>query len=188
MLFLTGLHGAGKTTVADILISCNFGYPIELGGTLRKIHFKTAPELSFGLWCEEGERLYGKNFTDDILIKEITKQREEIVAKKSLFKDLIIVGSRSYGGIEYIINKVPIINNRENIIIYIDVETDILRQRYNLREKKNLSSQEFESLLDNDRRIGIETIKPYAGIIVTNSESMERLKCEVEKLIISKLK
>lgn len=188
MLFLTGSHGAGKTTIANMLISCNFGYPIELGGTLRKMHFKIAPELSFGLWCEKGEKMYGKNFTDDILIKEIIKQKEEVVAKKSLFKDLIIVGSRSYGGIEYIINRVPIINNRKNIIIYIDVETDILRQRYNLREKKNLSPQEFELVLDNDRRIGIETIKPHADIIIGNSESEEELKNKVEKLIISKLK
>ncbi len=188
MLFLTGSHGAGKTTVANILISCNFGYPIELGGILRKMHFKIAPESSFGLWCEVGERAYGKNFTDDILIKEINKQREEILTKKSFSKDLIIVGSRSYSGIEYIINKVPIINNRKNIIVYIDVENDILRQRYNLREKKNLNPQEFELVLDNDRRIGIETIKPHADIIITNSESVERLKNEVEKLIISKLK
>ncbi|MBU4348086.1 AAA family ATPase [Patescibacteria group bacterium] len=188
MLFLTGPHGSGKTTVANILVSCNFGYPIELGGTLRKAHIKIAPELSFGLWCEKGEKIYDKNFTDEILAKEINKQKEEILAQKSFFKDLIIVGSRSYSGIEYIINKVPIINNRKNIIIYIDVANDILRQRYNLREKKNLSPQEFELILENDRRIGIESIKPHADIIISNSESEEKLKSEVKKLITTILK
>lgn len=188
MLFLTGSHGAGKTTIANILISCNFGYPIELGGILRKTHFNIAPELSFGLWCEEGEKIYGKNFTDDILVKEINKQRKKILTKKSSSKDLIIVGSRSYSGIEFIIDKVPIINNRKNIIIYIDVANDILRQRYNLREKKNLNPQEFELILENDRRIGIESIKPHADIIISNSESEEKLKSEVEKLTNTILK
>ena len=78
MIFLTGPHGGGKTTTAEILVSYNFDY-IDLGPVLRKRHKKENSEISFELWCRVGEDKYGADFTNAIIAEEIIKKQKEIL-------------------------------------------------------------------------------------------------------------
>jgi len=187
MIFLTGHHAAGKTTVAKALAFYNFTC-LELGTILREKWHNEAPEIKFNLWYRSKERTYGQTFTDRVLVKEIKKQIKNVINTTKKPQDLILVGNRSLSGIQYIINKVPLFNNRKNIIIFISAPTKILKKRYCVREKKQISFKNFQLLLKKDRQLGIETIIPYADFKIYNNGSKQQLMKTTKKIIFSKLK
>jgi dephospho-CoA kinase len=185
MIFLTGPHASGKTMVSKIFSTYGF-ICIELGTTLRAKHKEESQGLDFKDWCQEEEKKYGVNFTDKIIVNKI---KEEINKLKNLLivQDLVIVGSRSYSGIEYIIEKVTPINQRNNAILYLDAPYEILKERYCFREKVEMNDEEFNYLLEKDRQIGIETIASRANYYIWNNESEDKLKKDLELILFSNL-
>lgn len=182
MIFLTGPHGAGKTTLSEILSNYNFAY-IDLGGILRKKHFIEHPNISFESWRRIGEEKNGTYFTDDIIIEEIKERKKEILSKSDIVQDLVIVGSRSHKGIKYIIDRISRLNDRRNIIIYIDAPIDVLKERCCTRDQRKSTMQEFKELLNKDVRIGIETILPYIDFKISNDGSKEELEEKIKKIV-----
>jgi dephospho-CoA kinase len=186
MIFLAGPHGAGKTTVAEILAGHNFIY-LDLGGVLRKKHQEENPEISFDMWCKDNEKLSGPSFTDDVIVREIEKIHCDINKGNVLPRDLVIVGSRSLKGIKYIIEKIPNFNGCKNFIVYIDAPAEILIRRYCFRESKQLTLDDFRVLLERDIQIGLPSIVSAADIRIVNSGSMQALENATYKLIINQL-
>jgi len=186
MIFLTGPHGAGKTTVAEILAGHNFIY-LDLGGVLRKKHWEENSGISFDVWCKENEKLNGPSFTDDVIAGEIERIRCDINKGNVLPRDLVIVGSRSLKGIKYIIEKIPNFNGCKNFVVYIDAPAEILMQRYCDRENKQLTMDDFKALLERDIQIGLPSIVPVADIRILNSDSMQSLENAIQELIINQL-
>ena len=186
MIFLTGHHGAGKTTVAEILTNYNFIY-IDLGGILRKKHQEEDPEISFESWCEKNENIKGLSFTDDVIVGAIKNTCQSISLTHNPPRDLVVVGSRSITGIQYIIEKIPSFNGCKNFIVYIDASIDDLMQRYCDREGKRFSLDEFNALLERDVQIGLPSIISCADIRIFNNGSMQKLEEMTEKLIINQL-
>ena len=135
MIFLAGPHGAGKTTVAEMLSEYDFEY-LDLGGILRRKHKAEAEDINFELWCQQKEKIFGPTFTDDIIVEEVKKHKERILSQLNSVQDLIIVGSRSFRGLKYIINKVGLFKNKKNVIIYIDAPISVLQRHYCLKEHK----------------------------------------------------
>jgi dephospho-CoA kinase len=182
MLFLTGPHGAGKTTVAKILTGYNFSY-IDLGGTLRERHKKEDCGIDFESWCKKNENDKGKFFTDDLIVEEIKKMIADISSGPDTPKDIAIVGSRSFNGIQYITQRINSFKGLKNTIIYIDTPPNILIERYCKREGKRLSAPEFGLLLEKDKRLGLPSIEIKADVKITNNGSMEDLRKKIEKII-----
>ena len=186
MIFLTGPHAAGKTTSAKILSRYGFVY-IELGAILRRVHLKEGEGVDFEKWLQRGEIAFGIHFTDDILVEEIKKKMKRTLYKSAAIQDIVIVGSRSFQGIQYIINKTPIFNKRKNIIIYMDSPVETLKARYSLRTGKQFDSKEFQLLLDKDYEIGLKTIIRHADFKIWNNGSKGDLKRKLKTIIFSDL-
>lgn len=186
MIFLTGPHASGKTMISKMIFLYGF-LCIELGTTLRLKHKETDPELNFSSWCQKEEKIHGPNFTDNIIVEKIRQKTKEALSLSNMFQDLVIVGSRSYQGIQYISNRIPSKNNYKNTIIYIDAPLEILKKRYYLREKSEINDTEFDLLLEKDCQIGIKTIVPHADFVIWNNSSEEKIKNTIEKTLFSDL-
>lgn len=186
MIFITGPHASGKTMTCEMLLTYGF-VCVELGTTLRAKHKEADSRLDFGSWCQEEEKIYGKNFTDDVIVEKI-KEEIKNISESSNIQDLAIVGSRSLRGIEYIINKIVPINKRDSAIVYLDSPYKILKERYCLRENKQLTDLQFDSLLEGDRKIGIETIFTSADFFIWNDASEFKLRNDLERILFFSLK
>lgn len=187
MIIIAGPHGAGKTTIAKMLTEHKFDF-LDLGGILRGKQKSDCPNENFKDWCANKEKIHGLNFTDDIVVEEINNYIYSVMPKLSQKpQDIIIVGSRSLRGINYITQKVKTINGHENIIIYIDAPFNILFSRYCEREKKQLAPMDFQKLLDDDDKNGLMNIIPYANVKMTNNGSLQQLKDEIENIMFNNL-
>jgi len=187
MIFLTGPHCAGKTTVAEILTLYNFQY-IDLGPVLRSKHQKDSPKISFHEWILLKEKQNGKHFTDNLLVEHINKYIKKLIKNHILVRDLIICGNRSFQGIQYITkNTIKPYPYERNIIIWIDADPQILWKRF-CAQRKPISFQNFKELLKKDERIGIRTIKKKADYIIFNNyHNIKYLKKEVSKFFFEQL-
>lgn len=154
VFFIVGPHGVGKTYIVNKIKEVANVIHIDLGPLLRETHRVFAPNISFGEWIEKGELKYGKNFTDIILCKQI-----ERLIKGRESERTIITGSRSLNGLKYISTRFKI---EEPKVIYIDAPFAQLKQNYEKRENRSLTTTEFEALLQKDRNIGLDTLKQYA--------------------------
>lgn len=154
VFFIVGPHGVGKTYIVNKIKEVSRVVHVDLGPLLREAHQVFSPNSSFGEWISEGETKYGKNFTDIILCKQI-----ERLTRGKENEDTIITGSRSLNGLKYICTRFSI---DEPKVIYIDAHFEQLKQNYEKREKRSLSNEEFEALLQKDRNIGLDTLKQYA--------------------------
>ncbi len=127
---------------------------IDLGPLIRQAHQVFSPNTSLGEWIEEGEAKYGKNFTDIILCKQI-----ERLTKRQDSEITIITGSRSLPGIQYIANRFGI---RYPQIIYITAPFLQLKRNYEGREGISLTEEEFLSILQAEKQMGLEQLEQYA--------------------------
>ncbi len=182
MIFLTGPHGAGKTTIAEMLVGHGFVY-LDLGKLLRGKYREEDPEVSFESWCKVNEEKVGPSFTDDVIVLEIDALRRSIAASAKPPRDLVIVGSRSLNGIRHITGRVPNFNGRGNSVVYIDAPPEVLMQRYCDREGKQLSRSDFDALLERDVQMGLPSIDPCVDVRLFNNGSIRQLEEMTRELV-----
>ncbi|MES2994912.1 MAG: AAA family ATPase [Patescibacteria group bacterium] len=187
MIFLTGPHGSGKTTGSKLLEQYGFKV-IDLGPTLRRLHTESDSSLSFGEWCRAGEADQGANFTDNLLINEINKRFSAVGGSSSDFLDLLIVGSRSAEGIQYLRTRAKCETAYTDSIIFLDAPFEILLRNYSEREGSRYSRGTFQVILERDREMGLESIRSIANYVVRNDGSLELLAANLEALIFVTLK
>ena len=180
MIFIAGPHGAGKSKVAQILRKYGI-FSIDLGPTLRKIH-KAQHHDNFWEWIREGEQRVGAHFTDNLLVEEIIKFYSACHGERE-YKGISIVGNRSVEGIEYIKKRVPLYSG-QNVILYIEAPFEILVERFNSRESKNLSKKDFCVLLEEDKQRGLEKIWHFADFIIHNSGDENSLNGVIEEMMV----
>lgn len=187
MIFLTGPHCAGKTTIAEILMPYNFNY-LDLGPTLRELHQEESNSLSFEEWLSKGEANHGRYFTDDLLVKAIKECREKLLNQPVVTQDLIICGSRSLEGISYLTQRVSRLNDWENTIVWVEAPKPLLWQRF--CEKNGATSMaEFEVLLRRDKELGLDTIREHVDhILINNGPTIESLGEKTNELFFEKLR
>ena len=158
VIFIVGPHGVGKTYAVNALRNIHNGIiHIDLGPLIRQIHKKFSPDISMEEWIKKGEKKYGKNFTDILLCKGI----EKIVSTCNSCneKKFLITGSRSKGGIDFIVNKFKL---NEPKIIYLTAPFYQLKSNYENREKISLSNEEFNQILDAEKKMGLDDLEIYA--------------------------
>ncbi len=183
MLFLVGPHGAGKTKLSEIAVEYGC-IAIDLGPALRNLHLASGASCSFSEWIQDGELRNGKNFTDILLAAEVEKAKLHI-EKESGHPDILIVGSRSIDGVEYLSTIFPKVNGRSRRIVYIDAPFSLKLKRYNVREGLSLAPEEFELLLAADTRMGLEKIRESADVLLWNDIDEDSLRKRVKELLFS---
>jgi len=187
MIFLTGPHGAGKTEISKLLTSYGFE-PIDLGPTIRRLHAESGTELGMRDWCLKGEQLYGPHFTDKVLATEMNRLLGSTGESKSAFSDLLVVGSRSVSGINYLKSEVQHTSGYQDVIIFLDASEEILRRNYNQREGKEYSPEQFAEILEHDRKMGIDSIRSISDYVIRNEGTLQMLEAAIQSLIFGTLK
>lgn len=182
MLFLAGPHGAGKTRFSQIAIEHGC-IAVDLGPTLRNLHRASGSRLPFDEWIRNGEQRTGRHFTDILLAAEIAKAKN-FVESGSGHSDVIIVGSRSMIGIEYLSTAFPRVNGRGRKVVYVDAPFELKRMRYNSREGTDLSPEDFKLLLGVDVQMGLETVHDKADILLWNDTDENGLRKCVEETLL----
>ncbi len=187
MIFIVGAHATGKTYLADTISKLNF-VRIDLGPMLRTIYQNSGSKESFSEWIQHGEQNFGKNFADDLLVREIKSIMERTNTETTRPIDYIIIGSRSVLGLKYITEHIEKFKNRDNTIIFLDAPFDILYRRYKKREGVNITTKQFEEILDKDRKMGLEELRSVANFVITNDSTREKLVDKVSLLLRDELK
>lgn len=181
MIFLTGPHAAGKTQMAALFRRYGF-INIDLGPTLRQAHKKSRSKKSFAEWVAKGEVGHGKHFTDAVLVEKIRATVIELSQDRRC--KLIIVGSRSWNGIHYICARLRDLDGvGDRVVIFLDAPPDTLYKRYSRREGKKIPRRDFEALLAEDQRLGVDAIRDRADYYVSNNKSIAELLKHVRKFV-----
>ena len=154
VFFIVGPHGVGKTYIVSSIKKVADVQHIDLGPLIREAHKVFAPDITFQEWVEEGEKKYGKNFTDIILCKQI----ERLTGKEEKGITLI-TGSRSLEGIKFIADRFHIDRAR---IMYITAPFEQLKRNYEGREKLDLTDEQFRMILQAEKNMGLERLEEYA--------------------------
>lgn len=143
MIFLVGPHGSRKTELGKKLASTDFSY-LDLGPIIRSYYSKSTEYSNIREWVEAGEKVLGINFTDHILANEVLKY----VYKHNVDLDkLVISGNRELAGVMYLVNFFSEFKGKkvDYQISYIDAPYELLLQRYNRRDGKSLTMEEFRA-------------------------------------------
>lgn len=183
MIFITGPHGAGKTTLGmglpkDIFLT------IDTGPILRSIWQETNPQISFQEFIQNGETIYGINFTDELLTDEINRLIDFRLKDRG-FEHLVLLGSRSINGVNYLKRNIKKHFNRENsFIIYIDGDKSVLYRNYCIKQVDKISILKFQELLTLDKNMGLETIKSEADFVVNNTGTKDELIEQIAHIIM----
>jgi len=142
MIFIVGAHATGKTYLANSISKFNF-IRIDLGPVLRTVYEKSGSKEPFSEWIQGGEKQFGSNFTDELLVKAIQDIIEKTSMRINRPIDYIIIGSRSISGVKYISKHVEQFGDRNNTIIFLDAPFDILYERYKKRERLDITAEQF---------------------------------------------
>jgi len=187
MIFIVGAHATGKTHLADIISKFNFT-KIDLGPLLRTIHKESGSGESFGEWIHNGEEKFGKNFTDDLLVNEIKKTEANLSNSNTAPNDFIIIGSRSIAGLSYILENIGHYNQKDNKVIFLDAPLNLMYERYKKREGLDITIEQFEKILDKDKKMGLEDLRHVADFVIINDSTFEKLSDHMLSLLKNELK
>ncbi|MCX6729251.1 MAG: hypothetical protein NTV95_01215 [Candidatus Saccharibacteria bacterium] len=172
LLFVTGPHASGKSAIVHASFSTPENNIHDLGPIIRENHRKADTALSLGKWIIENEAIFSTSFTDELLVNEIRPSYNEAPPK-----GLILIGSRSLNGIEYILQA---IEPSDHKIVYVDADYETLFQRYKNREiLEDLNYEKFNKILDEEVGMGLHEIKEYAHHSILNNSSLEHAKNKI---------
>lgn len=153
VFFIVGPHGVGKTYIVNNIKQVANVKHLDLGPLIRQAHQIFSPNTTLQEWIIDGEKKYGKNFTDIILCKQI----------KRLISDsddiVILTGSRSLEGINFIKDYFSVENSQ---IIYIYASFEQLKRNYENREDIRLTDEQFKKILQDEKDMGLENLEEFA--------------------------
>ncbi|MDO8557541.1 MAG: hypothetical protein Q7R98_03740 [Candidatus Jorgensenbacteria bacterium] len=166
LVYLTGYHACGKTELGNQLLRAIKAPIVETGAmvradyTNRDFSFNNLDIADYVRKKEDEDPMYFTRLLKNRISKAITE------VGKPIF--VFVIGMRSLKNINDLKKIAP---EWEHIIIWLNVKSrEILRKRYNHKENKNLSQNEFSQLLIVDRSLGIEKLKIAADYIINNNE------------------
>jgi hypothetical protein len=133
--------------------------------------------MDFKDWLTQGEKEFGPNFTNRVVADAALRSLESSPGEKPF----IVIGSRSYPGLRYLVNALDAENKR---IMYIEADAAAMYERYKMRESNpDLIAEEFQAILIKDRLMGLEGIRDHAAWAVNNSGSLESFHSSATELI-----
>lgn len=165
MIFITGPHDAGKSTIATFLRDKGFLH-VETSSIVKNKHKEVAPHRNFGEWANEQNHYF-----DKYIAQAVVRAEQEIKHGNGRYQDVVVTGNRQIEGINYLIRKVPPL--KSNLIIYVEADDETLFRRHMGRPDRaipGLTLQRFrDEILAYDRKMGVEEIKPVADIVIRNT-------------------
>lgn len=171
MIFITGHHDTGKSTLSEFLVKNGF-VCVETSKIVKTIYKESGTEIPFSEWANEN----GHNF-DDFIIRSVESARNQAIVENK--QDIVITGNRQLEGISKICDYVKPLELRKNVIIYTEASPEILFQRHQQRADRfvpGLELEEFKrSILGYDTKMGVDEIKNRADFIILNEGSTEDL-------------
>ena len=181
ILYMAGPHGAGKTHAAKELAAYGF-VCIDLGPTIRRLHQETGTALSLGEWIVQEEKRHGSTFTDDLLRREVEKVVHDNENKADVV-GILVLGSRSLQNIKHLssaFNQVA----RVQKTLYIEAPESLLKSRYENREGRPLTKQDFSSILKKDENMGLLGIKKTADHVIVNDKTEKEFSAMIRQTLI----
>jgi dephospho-CoA kinase len=185
MIFITGPHNSGKSTLAGWFKKHCF-FHIETGDIIRKKYKEINPGIPFCDWAKKINKEQ-PNFFNEIILKEVSIDESYICDDEHKFQDLVITGNRQYSGIEYLIKNVNINIGTKNLIIYLDADPEELYRRQLQRMDRiilGLNYNKFQDYLVFDEQMGILEIKNRAEHIINCNCLPEEVIGKVSKILV----
>lgn len=166
MIFITGPHSAGKTTIAGYLQDLGFLH-IETGDIVRKKYQDEAPGIEFHTWASSQHQRFNRFIADAVM-----EARSEVEQSRGEFQDILVIGNRQTSGIDYLLQNVPPLDGKPSLIVFVEADEQILFRRHTERPGRCVEGLTFEKfkeeVLGFDTRMGLEEIRNRANLIVRN--------------------
>lgn len=102
-------------------------------------------------------------------------------------QDVLVTGSRSLVGINYLKQYFQENGHFCSTIVYIESSEGILRIRYNQREGKELSESDFRALLKGDEDMGLLDIRPVADHFILNECDDKKFREDIDTIFFRSL-
>ena len=182
MIFITGPHNVGKSTLANWLAQRSF-IAVETGDIVRQKHQELAPDVSFYDWASAVNE-EDPDFLNKCVLEEVQKRATEVQESAGLLQDVVVVGNRQYSGIEFLANSVEQ-SDKKSVIISIKASSDELYRRHFQRDDHrmpDITPEQFEEYLDYDKRMGLDEIEGHADIKIESGNIEETRREVVEEL------
>jgi len=164
MIFITGPHNVGKSTLANWLTKRSF-VAVETGDIVRQKHRELAPDVSFYDWASAVNE-EDPDFLNKCVLEEVQKRATEVQESAGSLQDVVVVGNRQHSGIEFLANSVEQ-GDKKSVVISIKASSDELYRRHFQRGDHRLpdiTPEQFEEYLDYDKRMGLDEIEEHADI------------------------
>ena len=166
MIFITGPHSAGKTTIAGYLKDLGFLH-IETGDIVRKKYQEEAPGIEFHSWASSQHQRFNRFIADAAM-----DSRSVVEESHGRFQDILIIGNRQASGIDYLLQNVPPLDGKPSLIIFVEADEQILFRRHAERPGRCPEGMTFEKFKEDvlgfDTRMGLKEIRSRANLIVCN--------------------
>lgn len=170
MIFLVGPHASGKTELGKKLSESGFYY-VDLGPIIRNYYKLVHGFSNIQEWVSNGKKILGEHFTDIILSNEVLKH----VYKNSIdISKLVVLGNRELSGVTFLKNFFSEFKgyNISHQIFYIDAPDQLLVERYNNRNKTNITLEEFKNKYHHED-VSLAEIKSVADEIIINDKTID---------------
>jgi len=166
MIFITGPHSAGKTTIAGHLQDWGFLH-IETGDIVRKRHQEEASGVEFHIWASTQHQNVNR-----FIAEAVVAARSSVEQSQGRFQDILITGNRQVSGIDYLLQNIAPLDEKPNLIVFIEADEQTLFKRHVERPGRCTEGMTFErfkeEVLGFDTRMGLEEIRRMANLIVCN--------------------
>lgn len=171
MIFITGPHSAGKTTIAGYLQDMGFLH-IETGDIVRKKYQEEVPGIEFHTWASSQHQRFNR-----IIADAVVAARSSVEQSQGKFQDVLITGNRQASGIDYLLQNVPPLDGKPSLIVFVEADEHTLFKRHVERPGRCVEGLTFEKfkeeVLGFDTRMGLEEIRSRANLIVCNDGGIE---------------
>jgi adenylate kinase family enzyme len=180
MIFLTGPHNSGKSTIARQLRDKGFLH-VETGDVIRKIHQELAPETNLKDWAVQHQ-----NHFDDFILEEVIQARS-INESNGNGIDVIVTGNRQMAGIRYLQERVPPLPRKKHLVLYLEAPEPELYKRQIGRLDRQIPGLTYDAFVRDylafDIEMGLHQIKESADFIIPTNTSPEEVLHAVELVL-----
>lgn len=173
MIFISGHHNTGKSTIAKWLGSLGFHH-LETGEVIRKEHHNSSEGMDFYGWVDK-KNAENKNYLNDLIVDEATK-----IFENDPHARLIITGNRQLSGINYLKEKISNLDQRKSLILFLLAPEEELYRRQLERKDRIIPGLTFDlfknKYLAYDEDMGIDSVRENADYVIENLRGDQRAK------------
>lgn len=177
VLYPTGHHACGKSEFSTYLLNRYNFHVVETGAMVREQYTQRPKEMKdysigqFVTAIDSIEPHFFINLTVDCINAGVEHSKNT---------GIIVNGMRSA---DHLIRLKSSLSRYRQFVCWIDSPRNLLKERWETREGRNLTDEEFSSLIEFDRSLGLDAIRDQADIILSNDGSVEDLHSQADALL-----